>query len=54
MMLSFAAPFLIVFVLVLCAGSLYYAIENMIHSRRPKRIKSTNLNYIDFKKLFSS
>lgn len=51
-MLAYAAPFLIVFILVLAAGSVYYAIENMIRSHQPKRIKTTNLNYIRFKNIF--
>lgn len=52
MMLAYIAPFLIVFVLVLSAGSIYYAVENMIRSRTPKRIESTNINYINFKNIF--
>jgi len=52
MMLTYVAPFLVVFIIVLCAGSVYYAIENIIRSHEPKRIKSTNLNYINFKNIF--
>lgn len=52
MMFEYIAPFLIVFALVLSAGSIYYAIESMIRSRLPKRIKSTNINYINFKNIF--
>lgn len=51
-MLSYIAPFLVVFIIVLCAGSMYYAIDNAIHSRMPKRIKTTDLNYIRFKNIF--
>ena len=53
-MLAYIAPFLVVFVLVLCAGSVYYVIESLIRSSPPKRTTSTNLNYINFKNIFSS
>lgn len=52
MMLAYIAPFLIVFALVLSAGAIHYAIESMIRSRLPKRIMSTNINYINFKNIF--
>lgn len=51
-MFEYIAPFLVVSIIVLCAGSVYYAIGNMVRSRQPKRIKSTNLNYIRFKNIF--
>lgn len=52
MMLAYVAPFLVVFVLVLCFGALYYTMDGMIRSRLPRRVKSTNLNYINFKNIF--
>ena len=52
-MFAYIAPFLVVSAIVLGAGSVYYAVESMIRSRQTKRIKSTNLNYINFKDIFS-
>ena len=51
-MLAYVAPFLIISALVLATGSLYYVIDSAIHSRRPKRIKTTSLNYINFRNIF--
>ena len=53
-MLAYIAPFMIVFAIVLGAGSVYYVIESLISSRPPKRTTSTNINYINFKNIFSS
>lgn len=47
-MLSFIAPFLAVFAIVIGSCSVYYAIGNIIRSRRPKRVEYTNINYIHF------
>ena len=52
MMLAYIAPFLALSAIVLCFGSIYYMIVNAIRSRTPKQIRTTNLNYINFKKIF--
>ena len=52
-MFAYIAPFLVVSAIVLGIGSVYYAVESMLRSRRPKRINATSLNYINFKDIFS-
>jgi len=51
-MIAYIAPFLVLFIIVLCAGATYYAIADAIRFRKPKRITPTNLNYINFKNIF--
>ena len=48
MNISGCIPFLILSVIVLCGGSAYYLISNIIRSRLPKRINCTNIRYIHF------
>lgn len=48
-MLAYIAPFLVVSIIILCAGSAYYIIENILRSRPPKRIDYTPVSHIDFR-----
>lgn len=50
MSLPFLLPFLALFVLVFCTGSLYLAIANVLRSRPPKRTEYTSVSFINFQK----
>lgn len=50
MYLSFFLPFLILFALIFCTGSLYLAIANVLRSRPPKRTEYTSVSFINFQK----
>ena len=50
MSLPFLLPFLALFALVFCTGSLYLAITNVLRSRPPKQTEYTSVSFINFHK----